>query len=369
VYGWVDLLLRVDRLPAAAASASTSTSPDGSAMGNPPADRVPSKAESVRRAMRYASSMMIETVEAPRAVPLLNPSDYRRLDAYVLDYVQPLPAVERGGFLNRLLHDDGAPAGRQATAQINEIWTDRLVRHYRDGRLIGESVNPLGRLPVVHIQNLPQPFCYEGLSEVEPLIPLQDELNTRLSDRANRVTFQSFRMYLGKGIEGFLERPVAPGQMWTTDNPDAAIETFGGDAASPSEDAHIEQIREALDKASAVTPLAAGLLRNKIGHLTSENALRVTMMGLLARTEKKRVTYGQGIERLCELILAALDLAGVLRTGAEDRQVRLHWPSPLPENTTQRLKEAEMKLRLGVKPQHVLAELGYEAEGAGEGPA
>ena len=56
---------------------------------------------------------------------------------------------------------------------------------------------------MIHIQNLPQPFFYAGQSEIEPLIALQDELNTRLSDRANRVTFQSFKMYLGKGIEHF----------------------------------------------------------------------------------------------------------------------------------------------------------------------
>ena len=42
---------------------------------------------------------------------------------------------------------------------------------------------------------------FEGLSDVEPLISLQDELNTRLCDRANRVTMQSFRMWLGKGID------------------------------------------------------------------------------------------------------------------------------------------------------------------------
>src|SRR5690606_6988541 len=121
--------------------------------------------------------------------------------------------------------------------------------------------------------------------------------------RANRVTFQSFKMYLGKGIDGFNARPVGPGQMWATDNLEASIEEFGGDAASPSEDQHIIEIREAMDKISGVTPLAAGVLRDKIGNLTSENALRITMLGLLARTLKKRIAYGNGIEQLCDLVL------------------------------------------------------------------
>src|SRR5690606_30412580 len=122
--------------------------------------------------------------------------------------------------------------------------------------------------------------------------------------------------------------PIAPGQMWATDNLDASIDEFGGDADSPSEEAHIREIREALDKTSAVTPGAAGLLQGKVGNLTSENALRITMLGLLARTEKKRVTYGAALQRLCELLLHAADVLGVLATAPDERRVRIDWPSP-----------------------------------------
>jgi len=358
VYGHVDFLLRADRLPPFNRHFSRGSSADDRS------ERAPSKANTHDRALRFASQLQIETVEAPRAIPLMNPSDYRRLDGYVLHYTQPTHGVDHGSFLSRLVDRTGR-RGRQATVDVTERWSADRIRIEHDGRVVDQRANALGRLPVVHVQNLPQPFCYEGLSEVEPLIPLQDELNTRLCDRANRVTFQSFKMYLGKGIDNFLEMPVAPGRMWMTHNLDASIESFGGDAESPSETAHINEIREAMDKTSSVTAVAAGLLRGKVGNLSSENALRITMMGLLARTEKKRITYGRGIERLCELVLHALDVAGVLKTTDAQRRVRLHWPSPLPENTTQRLKDAEIKLRLGVPRETVLAELGYETEQIG----
>jgi len=374
VYGHVDLLPRIDQLPPTGLSESqphppNTPAPTHSAAGR--AGNAPFKPESTEaadhlstldRAVRFASQIRIETVEAPRAIPLLCSHDYRELDGYILHYHLPQPEVESAGFLSRLIDRTGRPAGRQAHIPVTEIWTDRAIRIYHGDRLVTETPNRLGRLPVVHIQNLPQPYVYEGLSEVEPLIPLQDELNTRLSDRANRVTFQSFRMYLGKGIEGFLDRPVRPGQMWATDNPEASIETFGGDAASPSEDAHIAELREAMDKTSTVTPVAAGLLRAKVGNLTSENALRIVMMGMLARTEKKRITYGEGITQLARIVLDLLDQTGLLPTAPEDRRLRLHWPSPLPENTTQRLQDAEIKQRLGVPAQTILAELGYPTE-------
>jgi hypothetical protein len=357
VYGHVDVLLRADRLPPIATEGRGSS---GSAMGMSAAGSA-SEPFDLQRAIDVASRLILETVEAPRAIPVLDPSDYRRLDAYIVHYTQTLNEVEHSSFLARLVDFTGRPgrASRLATTDITEIWSPQSIRIRSSAGSETHLLNPLGLLPVVHIQNLPQPLFYEGLSEVEPLIPLQDELNTRLSDRANRVTLQSFKMYLGKGIENFTERPIGPGQMWMTDNPEAAIETFGGDSANPSEEAHINEIREALDKASGVTAVAAGLLRNKVGNLTSENALRIVMMGLLARTEKKRVSYGKGITQIAQLILHTLHVLNILPTTPDQRRIKLHWPSPLPEDQGQRLRDAALKLKIGVPRAQVLAELGY----------
>jgi hypothetical protein len=302
-----------------------------------------------------ASQVMLETVEAPRAIPVLDEFDYRRLAGYILHYTRPLNRLDHESFLARLIHG----RGRQTTVDVTEIFTAEGTRLWHDDREVLHEPNKLGVLPVVHIQNLSQPLFYEGLSDVEPLIPLQDELNTRLSDRANRVTLQSFKMYLAKGVDSFGERPVGPGRVWHASADNASIEEFGGDAASPSEESHINEIREALDKTSGVSPLAAGVLRNKVGNLTSENALRVTLMGLLAKTQRKRITYGRGIEQVCSLVLHALHVAGALHTTDAERRICLHWPSPLPENTEQRLREAQMKLQLGIPRERVLAELGY----------
>ena len=217
-----------------------------------------------------------------------------------------------------------------------------------------------GFLPVVHIQNIAQPYYYEGMSDVEPLIPLQDELNTRLSDRASRITFQSFKMYLGKGIEGFEDKPVSPGRMWYTDNPEASIEEFGGDVATPSEGLHIAEIREALDKVSSVTPMVAGVLKNKLGNLTSAVALRLTLMGMLSKNERKKFTYSEGLKKICRMVLSILDTANIYKTTEADREIDIVFSSPLPENMTEKLKEAQMKKELGVSTEQVLRELGYE---------
>ncbi len=354
VYGHVDVLLRID-----------STEPS---LGDDP-----------------FAHMRLEIVDPPRSIPLVNPTDYRTLDAFLIharrttDHNLGADDTSRPSFLTRvrqrLIGDDAGfdptplAHGDRADAWTEVFTHERRAVYVRDGgatrsprRMTEVEVNRLGRVPVVHIQNLPQPFAWEGLGDVEPLIPLQDELNTRLSDRANRVTFQSFKMYLGRGIDGFIDRPVGPGQMWQTDNLDANIQEFGGDADTPSESAHINEIREAMDKTSGVSPVAAGILRGKVGNLTSENALRIVLMGLLARTQKKRTTYGRGIEAMCELAMHAADVLGRFPNDPVERDVRVEWPNPLPEAESQRLRDAQLKLTLGIPRNRVLAELGYEAE-------
>ena len=314
--------------------------------------------EVVEAAVRQASEITLELIEAPRALPVLDENDYRKIRYFVQHFRQPQNAVASGGgWLSRLI--GGAAGDRRRAVVITEILGPMAWQRYEDDELVAEGDNPLGAVPVVHIQNLAQPYRYEGLSDVEPLIGLQDELNTRLSDRASRITFQSFKMYLVKGLDGAYERPVAPGRMWCTDNADAKIETFGGDDGSPSEEQHIEQIREAMDKISGVTPVVAGLLKNKIGNLTSGVALKMTYMGMLAKTLRKQRTYGEGICTILRMALELLDRYGIFRTAAEDRQVEIVFPNPLPEDAMERLQEAKTKLELGIDSQTVLKELGY----------
>jgi hypothetical protein len=316
---------------------------------------------SLKDVLQLAQTIGLELIEAPRALPVLEENDYKKIRYYLQQFYQKKNAVNRkSSFLARLLLQGKRSGDSRETIAVTEIISATAWQRYENKQLTGEGELSWGFLPVVHIQNIAQPYYYEGLSDVEPLIPLQDELNTRLSDRASRITFQSFKMYLGKDIEGFEDRPISPGRMWYTDNADATIEEFGGDAATPSEDMHIAEIREAMDKASGVTPLVAGVLKNKLGNLTSAVALKLTLMGMLSKTERKRFTYGEGLKKVCKMVLDILDKANIYRTGMADREIDIIFPSPLPENMMEKLKEAEIKKELGVPIEQVLRELGYE---------
>jgi len=340
VYGYVDLLVRVDEDLLVGASIET-----------------------------VHEAISIEPIEPRRGVPIVSDSDYRVLDGYAIHFERELNQLEEVGeskntIRNRFgrLIGGGQDVSVRKRSTVTELITADGWELFADGERVSHGARSvLGSVvPVVHIQNMSQPFVYSGLGEVEALIGLQDELNTRLSDRANRVTLQSFKMYLARGIEGFDGSGVGPGTVWSTDNPDASIVSFGGDASSPSEDKHIGEIREAMDKISGVPPLAGGVVKAKLGNLSSANALRVTLMGLIAKTMRKRVTYGRGIEQVSALVLRVLDEAGMLRVSEAERGVRVMWGVLGPIGEEEKLDAGRAKIELGVSEEQVLGELGLD---------
>jgi hypothetical protein len=88
------------------------------------------------------------------------------------------------------------------------------------------------------------------------------------------------------------------------------------------------------------------------------------MMSLLAKTERKRTTYGQAICRMCELAMAWLDQAGLFPNSAEERKFQINWPGILPDSQMEQLREAQAKLNLGIAQSVVLRELGYDVSPA-----
>lgn len=321
----------------------------------------------------------LEVVEARRVCPLPRVGDCGMACAALLRREEPADQERLdSGIVARVKRWFGAGAVAEEEGWSCDVFSAQQWQRYVKGTLVAEGANALGFLPLVRYENARDPSAGTrvgaagsgavdpGMGEVEPLLGLQDELNTRLSDRAYRVTMTAFRMFLGKGIEAFVERPIGPGQMWQTDNPAATVESFGGDAAAPSEDSHINEVREALDKISGVSPVAAGLLRGKLGNLTSAVALRVTLIALLAKTERRRAGLARVLGEVVRRVLEVLDRAGVVASAAEDRGIAVSWPTAIPESDMDRLQEAQAKVTLGVPREVVLGELGYgQAGGAG----
>jgi hypothetical protein len=49
------------------------------------------------------------------------------------------------------------------------------------------------------------------------------------------------------------------------------------------------------------------------------------MMALIAKTQRKRLVYGEAIARMCQLSLAWLDRAGLFHTTPDERTFEIEW--------------------------------------------
>lgn len=193
VYGHVDLVLRMND----AALVETGEQLRGSDAN-----------AALEAIVQAVSAMRVDVIEPTRGAPVLDERDYRTMKAYVIRAgVDRENGGKTSGFAGWLGEIARAVVGvrsantQRESGELLEIISGDAWHVYDDGELVWQSTHGLtdGQVPVAHVQNISQPFVYTGVSEVEPLIPLQDELNARLSDRAHRVTMQSFKMYLAKG--------------------------------------------------------------------------------------------------------------------------------------------------------------------------
>lgn len=366
IYGFADWLVRpaedkpfADPMPPIHRHNLHDRYQDSSDFGEEPAADDDATAKELAAARRLGGLIDFDLVEPNRALPLISDQDWRNILAYTQVYELPAkPAtIEKPRWWSR----NARNADRARTDECLDLITPTLWQRYRNGQLLQSGVNPAGLIPLVHLPGDAHPFTYVGTGDVEPLIPLQDELNTRITDRAHRLAMQAFKMYLGKGIDHFVEKAIGPGQMWEATDPNAKIDEFGGDTGAPSEDQHIADLRDALDKESGVSPVAAGAIKNRLGNLTSAVALRITLVSLLSITLKRRAWMGQALQRSLDLALHWLDIGNHFHTTPEERRIEISWPSPLPENLAELLAEATTKLALGVPRPIVLAELGYNA--------
>lgn len=121
VYGFVDCLVR----PGQTVLSHFDSSKAGAA-------KRPADFESI---VEIASRLELELIEAPRALPILDEGDYRRIAYYVQNFRQLKNDVTRdGGFLHRLLSATRGSRGRlrRVGAMVTEIIGPHWWQRYED---------------------------------------------------------------------------------------------------------------------------------------------------------------------------------------------------------------------------------------------
>lgn len=316
----------------------------------------PKDYEQFGRALQWHIASPLEVV------PLVDPRIRNKLWGWVLHYrTEIMPGAE--------VSDNVKIEDKQKIDWI-ELYVRGLIQVYkldpRRGKnyvLVDEFPVPENLLPVTHMQHLKRRDKYRGVGEVEPLIPMQDELNTRLSDRGRGITFGANPPWLGKGISNFETLPFGPDVKYSGSE-DASMERLAGDTKDDGQDNHIEEARNAIDRISSIPPLASGDIKDQIGNLSSAVALRVVLRGMLAKLSRIRMNHSRAIQKIAFDTLAYANATGTLKTEPDERKVHIEWPASVEESLLERLEIAQLKKAIGVPDRQLQVELDYTDEEA-----
>lgn len=209
--------------------------------------------------------------------------------------------------------------GPHPPLDVVEHWTDdEFVLTVGDREAV-RTANPYGFIPFVHIPNVRPANEFWGVSDLRDVLPLNRELNERMSDMADVIRFHSDPPVVFKGVREHSDLAVGPGTIW--DLPEGAeVELLEWRGQAPAVHDHIERVMRALHDVAETPKTAFG----DSGRLLSGVALETELQPLIQKTLRKRIWWSAGLRRRNRYILRIAELMG-LGTFVPYR-TRVVWP-------------------------------------------
>lgn len=165
---------------------------------------------------------------------------------------------------------------------------------------VEEIPNPYGFIPFVQVKNFPEAGKSEGQGDMDDIIPLNAELNMKVSDVSEIIDYHAapITVLFGARINS-LEKGA--NKVWGGLPKDARVENLelhGDLAASQS---YISVIRDAISEIGGVPVGALGGTQHISN--TSGVALQFVNMPLIERLRIKRMMSAEGLEQINKMIL------------------------------------------------------------------
>ena len=215
--------------------------------------------------------------------------------------------------------------------------------------------NPYGFIPFVHIPNSRPANEYWGVSDLKDVIPLNRELNERMSDMADVIRFHADPPILFKGVMEHSNLAVGPGTVW--DIPEGAeVELLEWRGQAPAVQEHIERVMRALHDVAETPKSAFG----DSGRLLSGVALEIELQPLIQKTLRKRVWWSAGLRRRNRYILQIAEQKG-LGSFAPYRS-KVLWPPLLPTDNDAEVRNNVALVEAGLRSRRsAMDRLGEES--------
>lgn len=273
-----------------------------------------------------------------------DPDDLELVSAYEISY----PGIDPGSgrpMLYRQLHQRDGVQWR--------ILDQQKTPDARTWTTVSEQPWPWPFAAIVDTQNLPAPNQYWGTADLETdVLDLNKQRNFLLTNALRIMRFHGHPRTWGRGFNAKdLEQSIDATLILP--NKDAMLENLEMQSDGQYLDLVDRRIDEAIHELSDLPPVAVGKVEN-VGQLSSL-ALKVLYAPLIARTETKRLLYGELLVELNRRLLAMGKFGDDLRT-------TLQWQDVLPVDPMQEVQTALLEEQLGVSRATLIAKLGYDPD-------
>ena len=262
--------------------------------------------------------------------------------------------------------------GGQVEIHREEITRDKITI-YRGDEVIEEKDNPINKINIVHIKNMPEAGRWSGQSDIEDIISLQKELNEKVTDISDIINYHSAPVTIIKGAKTKnLEKGAR--KVWGGLPTDSDVFNLQLNSDLSASNNYIDKVKTAIAELSNTPEESLGGMSN-VSNATGV-ALRIQYAPLLEKTRIKRRTYGEGIREINKLILLFLQikgtdeqqefLDGILEDGDVEEirklfDIETKFPDPLPKDELLELEKISKRMDLGLEtPKGALKALGYK---------
>lgn len=287
----------------------------------------------------------IEVFPTQYMFPEFDENDSKKMTSLLVMY--PISIEEPTGLLRR--------RNRLRTVLYKEYWTNEKVEIYRgDTREPEIEDNPYGFIPFVQMKNLAIAGRTYGLSDLDDLIPLNIEMNSKRSDVSEIIDYHSAPITCVFGAKiGNLEKGA--NKVWGGLPKDAKVEnlTLQGDLQAST--TYIKDLKTSMCEIGGVPESILGGA-SAISN-TSGVALHYMNMPLVDKTNDKKAYTISGLVKVNKMILY-ISLQNSLVSKPDNVSMKeflyneVSLPDTLPKDDLIELQKIQQEMLLGLECRH-----------------
>ncbi len=232
---------------------------------------------------------------------------------------------------------------KDKTATVVEVWTARDFELWIDDIPVEKKPNPYGFIPFIIYPNLREPKKFWGISDLQPIMEPQRELNRAVSQLSRILELSGNPIAVLENVEESEDIAVRPGAVWNIPQDAKAylLDLLEGGGVQLHID-YINLLYRILHDISESPRAAFGGTERDLSGV----ALELELQPLLQKVRRKRLIRTAVYNQRNRLILRLLEKYQGENFG--DNHLRVVWGPVLPQDLTKLVANEQALVQTGI---------------------